>query len=138
MQLRHYEKEDFFKLTKPQRAEVSEWTKAHPREKVDNTTKRKKGDGKDSGKSPKKWKAELSAMQARSDELFGALIDGQKVTFDAIQSQASSMSGKPAQAPSSVSEGIILNNERARVAMVRLQGILKSTPLTISAESPTP
>ena len=138
VQLCHYKKEDFFKLTKPQRAEVSEWTKAHPREKEDNTMKRKKGDGKDSGRPPKKWKAELSAMQARSDEMFGALIDSQKVTFEAIQSQASFMSGKPAQAPSGVSEGVIITNERARVAMVRLQGILKSAPLTKSVESPTP
>lgn len=79
----------------------------------------------------------LSALSARSDEMFGALLDSQKTTLEAMQAQTSAMSGKPAQALGSLSKDAIWANERGRVAMLCLQGILKSAPLGKPAESPT-
>jgi hypothetical protein len=141
VQLRHYKKKDFFKLTKSQRLEVSAWTKLHPNE--GNTPgKSKKLDGKESGKPPKKWKSELSALSAHSDEMFSALLDSQKVTLEAMQAQTSSMSMKPAQGSASsingISEDAIRTNERARVALLRLQSITKSAPSDKPKESSTP
>ena len=140
VELRYYKKDEFVKLSKPQRAEVAAWVKLHPRNGT--TGKHKRTDGKEPGTPPKRWKSELSALTARSDEMFSALLDAQKVTLEAMQAQASSTSGKPAQAPAmsmnGLSEEAIRTNERARVSLLRLQSIQKSSPSGKPKESAAP
>jgi hypothetical protein len=98
VELHYYKKDEYVKLSKPQRqhAEVAAWVKLHPN--TGTTGKHKRTDGKESGTPLKRWKSELSALTACSDEMFNALLDAQKVTLEAIQAQISSTSGKPAQA----------------------------------------
>jgi hypothetical protein len=74
--------------------------------------------------------------------MFSALLDAQKVTLEAMQAQASSTSGKPAQAPAMSMNGLleeaIRTNERARVSLLRLQSIQKSSPSGKPKESAAP
>ena len=127
VELCYYKKDEFVKLSKPQRAEVSAWVKLHPN--TGTTGKHKRTDGKESGTPPKRWKSELSALTARSDEMFTALLDAQKVTLEAMQAQTSSTSGKPAQALAlsinGLSEEAICTNECAQVLLLRLRSIQK-------------
>jgi hypothetical protein len=125
VQLRYYKKEDFAKLTPPQRKEVSAWTKANP---SPGYAKGKKKEGaKESGnKSNKKWKSEISAMTTRNDEVLEALITSQQAHLEAMQAQASAASGKVILGPASLAEESIRASERSRISLLRLQSIQKT------------
>jgi hypothetical protein len=132
VELHYYKKDEYVKLSKPQRqcAEVAAWVKLHPN--TGTAGKHKRTDGKESGTPPKQWKLELSALTARSDEMFNALLDAQKVTLEAMQAQTSSTSGKPDQVSAlsinGLSEEAIRTNELAQVLLLCLQSIQKSSP----------
>ena len=127
VQLRYYKKEDFAKLTPPQRKEVSAWTKANPSPGYAKG-KKKEGETNNTNKT-KKWKADLSALTARNDEMMEAMIASQQAHQEAMQAQASAVTGKSAQglAPSghSLAEESIRASERSRISLLRLQSIQK-------------
>ena len=128
VQLRYYKKEDFGKLTAPQRKEVSAWTKANPNPGYTKGAKKKEG-GPANTKAAKKWKSEVSAMTARNDEMLAAMVESQQANLEAMQASAAS-SGKPAPSGTissahGLAEETIRANERARLSLLRLQAIQK-------------
>ena len=119
--LRYYKKEDFDKLTTPQKREVATWNKNNP---SDNTGKKKKPKD-DKVKSNKKLKLDISAMTARNEEMLEAMIasnDAQLKLWDTKETPGAGASQATLGSPM---EEQIRANERARLAVVRLQAIQK-------------
>ena len=87
VQLCYYKKEDFTKLTPPQRKEVAAWTKANPSPGYAKGKKKEGGKGHD--KSPKKWKSEISAMATHNNEMLEAMVEAQMAQTEAMTAQAS-------------------------------------------------
>ena len=125
VQLRYYKKEDFVKLTPPQRKEVAVWTKANP--SPGYTKGKKKEGGKGQNKSPKKWKSEISAMTTHNKEMLEAMVDAQKAQMEAMAAQASAGRSVPGTNSSvqGLAEESIRAHERSKISLLRLQSIQK-------------
>jgi hypothetical protein len=120
-------------LNKDQRNELSEWTKANGG--------KKKGGGKQKGDSPrgspkagdsnKRCKSMISEMEGRQNKMFEAMAEVQQPSIAAIQASASPEAAKMKLMVSTVlgSQGNATKEvlfKRANVAMLKLNGILKS------------
>ena len=120
-------------LNKDQRNKLSEWTKANGG--------KKKGGGKRKGDSPrgspkagdsnKRFKTMISEMEGRQNKMFEAMAEVQQSSIAAIHASASPDAAKMKPMVSSVLGGqgdatkeVLV--ERANVAMLKLNGILKS------------
>ena len=120
-------------LNKDQRIELSEWTKANGG--------KKKGGGKQKGDSSrgspkavdsnKRFKSMISEMEGRQNKMFEAMAEVQQSSIAAIQASASPEAAKMKPMVSTVlgSQGDATKEvlfKRANVAMLKLNGILKS------------
>ena len=132
--LRYHTHKEFLDLNKDQRNELSEWTKA-------NGGKKKQGGGKRKGDSPrgspkagdsnKRFKTMISEMEGRQNKMFEAMAEVQQLSIAVIQASASPEAAKMKPMVSTVlgSQGDATKevlSERAKVAMLKLNGILKS------------
>jgi len=125
VELRWYEPNKFKLLTKEQKVEPAAWNKSNP--KKDGAQKKCKADGKNAKQS-----------KARN-ELMAAMVESQTAGLTAINANIASLTVVPIESPSGqVSVGSTITSnphvmseshevlaERARVASVRLQLILK-------------
>jgi hypothetical protein len=118
-------------LNKDQRNELPKWTKANGGTK--------KGGGKRKGDSPrgspkagdsnKRFKSMISEMEGRQNKMFEAMAEVQQSSIVAIQANASPEAAKMKPMVSTVlgSQGDATKLfKRANVAMLKLNGILKS------------
>jgi len=120
-----HEPSKFKLLTKEQKVELAAWNKSNP--KKDGNLKKRKADG-------------TNAKQSKSrNELMAAMVESQTAGLTALNAKIASLTVGPPQAPSGqVSVGSTITSnphdmsvshevlaERARVASVRLQSILK-------------
>jgi adenylosuccinate synthase len=120
-------------LNKDQRIELSEWTKANGG--------KKKGGGKQKGDSSrgslkavdsnKRFKSMISEMEGRQNKMFEAMAEVKQSSIAAIQASASPEVTKMKPMVSTVlgSQGNATKEvlfERANMAMLKLNGILKS------------
>ncbi len=120
-----HEPNKFKLLTKEQKVELAAWNKSNP--KKDGTQKKRKADG-------------TNAKQSKAcNELMAAMVDSQTAGLTALNAKIATMTVGPPQGPSgriSVGSTITSNprvmiefhevlSERAQVALVRLQLILK-------------
>ena len=125
VELRWHEPSKFKLLTKEQKVELAAWNKSNP--KKDGNLKKRKADG-------------TNAKQSKSrNELMAAMVESQTAGLTALNAKIASLTVGPPQAPSGqVSVGSTITSnphdmsvshevlaERARVASVRLQSILK-------------
>lgn len=116
VQLRYYQKEDFLKLTAPQKKEVAAWTKANP----GNGKKKTKKDEKDKPAN-KKYKSDISAMTVRNEEMLAAMVaanEAQLLLWETKRPALQNGSGPP-------EEESIRAHERAKLAVIKLQTIQK-------------
>ena len=122
--LRYHPKAEFIKLNRAQREEVAAWVKANP--KKGDKRKRDDNDGT-SGSRPKKWNSKLSAISARQEEVMAAMVESQKAGLEAMASSIASLAPQRSVVASTtpVFTDVTVMNERAHVAMMKLQGILK-------------
>jgi hypothetical protein len=131
--LHYHTHKEFLDLNKDQRNELSEWTKANGG--------KKKGGGKRKGDSPrgspkagdsnKRFKTMISEMEGRQNKMFEAMAEVQQSSIAAIHASASLEAAKMKPMVSSAlgSQGDATKEvlvERANVAMLKLNGILKS------------
>ncbi len=120
-----HEPSKFKLLAKEQKVEIAAWNKSNP--KKDGNLKKRKADGTNS----KQFKAQ--------NELMAAMVESQTAGLTAINAKIASLTVGPTQGPSSqvsvgstitsnphvMSESHEVLTEEARVALVRLQSILK-------------
>ncbi len=100
------------------------WNKANPRKGV----KRPRDDSDTEGTTPKKkWDYKLYAISARQEEIFVAMVESQKVGMEAMASSIASMSPQKTVVASATQAftDITVMNKQARVAMLKIQGIMK-------------
>ena len=131
--LRYHTHKELLDLNKDQRIELSEWTKANGG--------KKKGGGKQKGDSSrgspkavdsnKRFKSMISEMEGRQNKMFEAMAEVKQSSIAAIQASASPEATKMKPMVSTVlgSQGNATKEvlfERANVAMLKLNGILKS------------
>ncbi len=124
---------EFLELSKYQRNELSEWTKANGG--------KKKGGGKRKGDSPrgspkagdsnKRFKSMISKMEGRQNKMFEAMAEVQQSSIAAIQATTFPNASKTKPIVSIVlgCQGDTTKEvlfERANVAMIKLNGIRKS------------
>ncbi len=124
--LHYHKKADFFKLSQAQKEEVVAWNKANPRKGVECPR-----DGSvTEGTTPKKeWDYKLSVISARQEEILAAMVESQKAGMEAVASSIASMSPQKNVVASATQAftDVTVMNEQARVAMLKLQGIMKPT-----------
>ena len=125
VELRWYEPNKFKLLTKEQKVELAAWNKSNP--KKDGAQKKRKADGTNAKQS-----------KARND-LMAAMVESQTAGLTALNAKIATMTVGSPQGPSGqISMGSTITSnphvmseshevlaERARVASVRLQSILK-------------
>ncbi len=124
--LRYHKKADFFKLSQAQKEEVVGWNKATPRKGV----KRPRDGSVTEGTTPKKkWDYKLYANFARQEEILAAMVESQKAGMEAMASSIALMSPQKNVVASATQAftDVTVMNEQARVAMLKLQGIMKPT-----------
>jgi hypothetical protein len=132
--LHYHKKADFFKLSQAQKEEVVAWNKANPRKGV----KRPRDGSVTEGTTPKKkWDDKLSAISARQEEILAAMVESQKAGMEAMASSIALMSPQKNVVASATQAfmDVTVMNGRARVAMLKLQGIMKppsGTPPTFT------
>ncbi len=132
--LRYHKKADFFKLSQAQKEEVVVWNKAKPRKGV----KCPRDGSVTEGTTPKKkWDYKLSAISARQEETLAAMVESQKAGMEAMASSIASMSPQKNVVASATQAfmDVTVMNKQARVAMLKLQGIMKppaGTPPTFT------
>ena len=117
--LRYYKKDEFDKLTTPQKKEVSAWNK-----NPSNPNKKKKPTD-DKGKPNKKYKSEISAMTARNEEMLQAMVASNEAQLKMWETNAASTAGSLQPGIGTPAEESIRANERAKLAVLRLQSIVK-------------
>ena len=129
-ELRWYADNTFSKLTKEQRAEVSQWVKA-------NNVRGTKGGGDKNDKNNKR-KGRVSSTDAYNTKLMKAFVECNTASLASMQATiAATGASKPAGSTGSTSTTPTISEskespdvmaERARVAAVNLEGILKNGP----------
>jgi hypothetical protein len=125
VELRWYEPNKFKLLSKEQKVELAAWNKSNP--KKDGAQKKRKADG-------------TNAKQSKArNELMTAMVESQTAGLTALNAKIATLTVGPPQGPSGqISVGTTITSnphamseshevlaERARVASVRLQSILK-------------
>ncbi len=127
--------DEYRNLSKEQQEELTKWNKANDGGKNHGKKKGKlplpAGSPRNKSDNAKKFKSLISAMEARQNELFEAMVDVQTTSVAAIRASAMS----PAASPRAAGVGAVVGSaagvapevmiERANVAMLKLTGILK-------------
>jgi hypothetical protein len=126
--LRYHRHREFHALTKEQKDELCEWTKANGGKKTPKGGK-KPGSPRAAGDAPsvKKFKSMISELEARQTKMFEAMAEVQQSSMNAIHAGVSSAkvgSLKPVAVDAQVSNEVMI--ERANVAMLKLNSILKA------------
>jgi hypothetical protein len=131
--LRYHTHKEFLDLNKDQRNKLSKWTKANGG--------KKKGGGKQKGDSPhgspkagdsnKQFKSMISEMEGQQNKMLEAMAEVQQSSIAAIQASTSpdATKMKPVVSKFLGCQGDATKEvlfERANVAMLKLNGILKS------------
>jgi hypothetical protein len=126
----HYHKhKDFVKLPKDQKDELSAWQRA-------NSDKNNRG-GKRNKSSPgksdpsKRFKSMISAMETKQNEVMQAMADAQQAGISAMLAGTTHQAAKAVVVGAAVGASPIADTrevlmERANVAALKLQGILKA------------
>jgi hypothetical protein len=126
--IRYHHYREFHALSKEQKVELCEWTKANGGKKTPKGGK-KPGSPRAAGDTPstKKFKSMISELEARQTKMFEAMAEVQQSSMNAIHAGVSSAkvgSLKPVAVDAQVSNDVMI--ERANVAMLKLNSILKS------------
>ena len=119
--LRYYKKDEFDKLTTPQKKEVSAWNK-NP-----SNPNKKKRPTDEKGKPNKKYKSDIAAMTARNEEMLQAMVASNEAQLKMWETNAASTAGSLQPGIGTPAEESIRANERAKLAVLCLQAIVKGT-----------
>ena len=125
--LRYHKHKDFVKLPKDQKDELSAWQRANS-DKNNGGGKRKSSPGK--GSPSKKFKSMISAMETKQNEVMQAMADAQQAGISAMLAGSTHQATKGVVVGAAVASPIADTKEvlmeRAQVAALKLQGILKA------------
>jgi hypothetical protein len=124
----HYHKhKDFIKLPKDQKDELSAWQRANS-DKNNGGGKCKSSPGKSD--PSKKFKSMISAMETKQNEVMQAIADAQQAGISAMLAGLTHLAAKAVVIGAAVASPIAdtreVSMERANVAALKLQGILKA------------
>jgi hypothetical protein len=122
--LRYHKHKDFMQLPKAQKDELTTWQKGNA---AKNGTGKRPATNKLNSKAQKKYKGMVSALETKQNEVLQAMAEAQQAGIAAMLAGASPYVAQVAgatAAPPAQSKDVLV--ERAQVATLKLQGILKA------------
>jgi hypothetical protein len=120
--LRYHKHKDSVKLPKDQKGELTAWQKANAGK---SSAGNKRAPSKQDNNARKKFKSMISALETKQNEIILAMADAQQARILAMMGGASPFVAQVAGASAAIQSKDVLF-ERAQVAALKLQGILKA------------
>jgi hypothetical protein len=127
--LQYHKHKDFVKLPKDQKDELSAWQRANSDKNNGGGKRNKSSPGKSD--PSKRFKSMISAMETKQNEVMQAMADAQQAGISAMLAGTTHQAAKAVVVGAAVGTSHIADTrevlmERANVAALKLQGILKA------------